>query len=255
PGRKWGNAIHLHVDDYETVEATLNEKKGESFKYEGREGYKQFTRDYVRFTSGDMQKAYVLASAILGEEFPGRKWGNQVPLHVADYDSVQTALESGKYQGMGGMKDFRADYMPGRTLQTVWHTASSILGYDNLEWREKIGWSGLPEVKQMDREAGRQRQKTERQKKLSASRGVLVLPFHPLRWAEKVRGLVAAGFNRQSVYPLLSPAAATLSLAEEPPKKPPAKIHHTGGFLKGLNIFRSSHRPGRASPFSRIAAR
>gem|GEM_PF-5172390 len=112
-------------------------KDASAFK-EGLEGYRKFAR---RYTNGDMQVAYEMASSLLsGEEFRSLRWGKAIKLPVEKIEVYQGYLRSGNYQGFEGYQEFAKDYVNG-SMEKAYMIASSLLSgeeFRSLRWGKAV---------------------------------------------------------------------------------------------------------------------
>jgi hypothetical protein len=134
----WGKAIQLKVDQVEAVRQALRDND-----YSELTGYMQFARDHV---DGAMQKAYVLASALLTKaEFQKLKWGIQILLKVDQVEAVRQQLERGLADGIlvgtAGWLRYQTE-TPAPSPKTAWQNASALLGDRFAE----LGWPSVREA-------------------------------------------------------------------------------------------------------------
>lgn len=109
----------------------------------GFEGYKLFTR---RYGDGDMLKAFVIASALLGEDFAQFGWGNQIQLKVSEVEEVKAELtkaladKGSDLRGLAGYKRFALRSFCKRDMHKAFMIASALLGkdFERLDWGHQI---------------------------------------------------------------------------------------------------------------------
>jgi hypothetical protein len=142
---EWGGSIILKERAVDTVKALLIKKKeGGAYEYAGLAGYRRFAKS--KYAGGDMFKAYIIASAILGDEFKELEWGSSIKLKEKEVDVVEVLLKektaSGAYEnaGVAGYRRFAKSKYAGGDMIKAHLIASAILGdqFKELEWGSSI---------------------------------------------------------------------------------------------------------------------
>lgn len=102
------------------------------------EGYKRFAFEW---TDGDMQKAYVITSALLSKtDFKKLSWGKKIPLPADQVEAFQTHLATAA-QGLEGYKAFARTEGVDGNMHKAYVIASALLSktdFQKLSWGKQI---------------------------------------------------------------------------------------------------------------------
>ena len=133
----WKKQIHLKVSEMDRYMQMLRNGIADG-SLKGIQGCRKFAIDYA---DGDMQKAYLLTSALLSKgDFAQLGWGNQIPLKVSDVDrytkALQTGIADGSLKGIQGYRKFATDYADG-DMQKAHRLASALLSKQDFA---QLGW-------------------------------------------------------------------------------------------------------------------
>lgn len=92
---RWESQINLHVSELGPIQTALDVAVAEAEALPeargNQEGYVAFAERHLR---GNLQKTYMVASAILGPRFKRLRWGKQIPLYVAQLPEFRVHLQA-----------------------------------------------------------------------------------------------------------------------------------------------------------------
>jgi len=141
----WGSCIYLKEKHLDEVILILSQgiHSGQP-RFNSSEGYREFAR--TKYGKGDMQRAYVIASAVLGENSRKLNWGRQIQLKVDEVDDVISLLrkdidtDKPEFKGLAGYRTFAKSRYGRGSMKKAYQIASALLGEDfaKLEWGYEI---------------------------------------------------------------------------------------------------------------------